>query len=201
MKEMPKEITVKNQQVLDVFQETESMDLIGGQTIRSRGFDPDDHSAAAERACSDQYLWDKLNNADTGFRIEHSSNILIGETAGGKYFLDRMQDILHYDGFYTSGYVPHGFVGWQSDGDIGGWYVMISYSPEQKGFFKYKDESGNIVTLEDHAPWMTRAIELPSDPERVFWHCAATTGDRFTFLLLFKEHENFLSALKILEAK
>ena len=196
---MLKELTVKNQRVLDLFKETESMDLVGGQTIRSRGFDPADHRAAAENACSDQYLIDKLNNKDTGFRIEHSSNILIGETPGGKHFLDSMQEILHHDGFYTSGYIPHGFVGWHSDGDIGGWYVMISYSPEQKGFFKYKDiESGDIITLNDHAPWMTRAVELPSDPDRVFWHCTATTGNRFTFLLLFKEHEKFQRALTIL---
>lgn len=196
------DITVKNQQVFDVFRETEAMDLIGGQTIRSRGFDPVDHQAAAERACSDQYLWDKLNNADTGFRIEHSSNILIGETAGGKHFLDNMQDILHYNGFYTSGYVPRGFVGWHSDGDIAGWYLMITYSPAGNGFFRYRNNiNGEIITLADTAGWMTRAVELPSDQDRLFWHCAAANNDRYTFLLLYKDYNTFMSAIDTLGNK
>ena len=197
---MIKDITVGNQTVLDIYSKTETLDLSGGQSLRSRGFDPEIYDLACQSSTSDWYLENKLDNQDTGFKIEHSSNILIGETAGGQYFLDSLRDLLMFDHYYTSGYVPHGFVGWHSDGDIGGWYLMITYSPKGNGFFKYRDiDSGKIVTLPDSTGWMTRTVELPTDPDRMFWHCAAAPSNRYTFLLLFNDLDKFNRAASIVQ--
>lgn len=190
-------INVKNKQINQIYKETQSMDLDAGQTLRDRGFV--DYDSCVEHACSEEYLANKLHNNDIGFHIEHSSNILIGETPGGEYLLNKFKDILHYDQYYTSGYVPRGFVGWHSDEDISGWYLMITYSPAGAGFFRYRNNiTGKIVTLPDTPGWMTRAVELPSDRDRVFWHCAAADNNRYTFLLLYKNYNAFESAVNML---
>ena len=145
-------------------------------------------------------LRDKLAEKDVGFRIEYSYNAIVGESEGGAYLFNKLKPLTDFDEYYTSGYDPRGFVGWHSDGDIGGWYIMMTYNSQGQGFFRYYDkDTDSVVTMPDTPGWMVRAMELPNDPERVFWHCAAADSPRFTFILLFKDHAKFVAAVKLFE--
>lgn len=194
MKKMLKELTVKNQRVLDLFRETEQYDLGVGQTLRHRNCTEENYLECGERATSEQYLKDMIAAQDPG-HITHGVNFIFGETPGAEHFLKNFKEVVNFDQYYTSGYVPHGFVGWHSDGDTGGWYLMVTYCTGDQGFFRYYDrDNDSIVTLEDQPGWAVRTVELKKDYDNMFWHCALSHQPRYTFLLLFNDYDKFLVA-------
>ena len=194
---MLKEITVKNQRVLDLFQRTEQYDHSQGLSLRYRNCTADNHLECGERATSEQYLQDLIAQRDPG-NIQHSVNFIFGETPAAAEFFKEIREVVNYDQYYTSGYVPHGFVGWHSDGDVEGWYIMITYCTGSQGFFRYKD-GDSIVTLNDQPGWAVRTVELKKDYDNMFWHCALSQVPRYTFLMSFDDYDKFLVATEALE--
>lgn len=184
-------VILKNRDIMGILNTTTTKDLFGNSLSKSRGFADEEYDSISEYAVSPSYLQKRLETKTP--KIELAHNLIIGETEGGKYFLDNLRN-LEFTNFYTSGYSPKGFVGWHSDTDIPGWYIMLSYSTEGKGFFRYLD-NGEIITLADSTGWMIRTFKLGETDEDAVWHCALTTCTRYTFLLHFDSIEGFEQAL------
>jgi hypothetical protein len=187
-------IEIKNPKIQEVLDRGTNMDLLGNSVSRSRGFVESEYELIRDYSVSESYLNVRLK--DTYPKIEYSHNLIIGDTLGGKYILDNLKSILEYDGFYTSGYDTRGFVGWHSDTDIFGWYIMLSYSTTGDGFFRYYEDS-QIKTIPDTKGWMVRIMKLGKTEQDAIWHCAICNCTRYTFLLRFDSFEKYERALNI----
>lgn len=191
---MVETITIKNKNILDVLSIGTTMDLLGNSISRSRGFVETEYDLIRDYSVSSSYLQERLQRDNP--KIEYSHNLIIGDTEGGKYILDNLKNILNYDGYYTSGYHQKGFVGWHSDTDIFGYYIMLSYSTTGDGFFRYYEDS-EVKTIPDTEGWMVRIMKLGKTEQDSIWHCAICNCSRYTFLLRFDSNEKYQQALNI----
>jgi len=195
---MTQSVSIQNSEVLEILDNTSKMDLFSNSVVRNRGFDVTEYDLMSEYAVSKSYLNKRLERDYP--KIEYSHNLVIGDTEGGLYCLKELSRILNYDGFYTSGYNPKGFVGWHSDTDIYGYYVMLSYSTTGDGYFRYY-ENNMIHTVSDKQGWMIKVMTLGSTSQDAVWHCAVTKCARYTFLLRFDSIQKYEQALNILQVK
>lgn len=189
-------IHIKNQQIINLLNEVSSMDLCGNSVSKARGFDIVEYDIVKDYALSKSYLNKRLQN--TMPNIEYAYNLLIGESEGGTILLQKLKTLLDYDGFYTSGYYPKGFVGWHSDTDISGYYIMLTYSTQGDGYYKYL-ENDDIVTVHDNKGWMIRNLYLGENANNAVWHCAYTDCPRYTFLLRYDSKTKFEIALNMMQ--
>lgn len=189
-------IIIKNKKVLDILRETQIRDF--DVHCRPKGFYEKDYTAVSKFAVSDSYLQKRLNSDN--INIEFAYNNIIGDTVAGKYLLENLKPLLNFGRYYTSGYDPIGFVGWHDDKDIFGYYVMLTYAKDTKGFFRYRDtETKEIITLADTNDWQVRIVKIGNQIEDIFWHCAYTESPRYTFLLHYDDQTKFNNAIKLLE--
>jgi len=191
-------LDVQNTEILAILNSAANMNLRDNADTKSRGFEHDEYDIISQYAVSKSYLNERMKNDSS--RIAYATNSIIGETTGGKYLLDSLLPILNYETFYTSGYDPKGFVGWHSDTDIFGYYIMLSYSESGDGLFRYFSGS-DIITLQDNKGWMVRMMTLGSTKDDAVWHCASTNCPRYTFLLHFNDKEKYNKAVKIIQDK
>lgn len=194
-----KVIDVINDLMLFYLFKTEDLNLSGESSCKYKGFEIENYKTALEKAISTDYLNQRLRDIHNP-KIEIAYNKIIGETAGGKFLLDNSKSLLDYDGYYTSGYDPYGFVGWHSDTDIFGNYIFIVYQQDKEGYYRYRDPNTNeIITLEQQVGWNIYSHRLGAKKNDTVWHCAWSETPRFTFLLRFDTDEKLNNAIKILE--
>lgn len=191
-----KKININNKQVKLILEYAQTMDF--GNKCRAKGFQPHEYEFVSKYSVSDTYLEKRV--AVDNINIEFAYNMIIGESEGGKYFLNSLKPILNYGNYYTSGYYPHGFVGWHDDVDIFGYYIMFSYCTSDAGYFKYRDiETKNLVTNFDKKGWIASGVKLGHEKKDALWHCAYTETPRYTFLLHYNDETEFEKAIGILE--
>lgn len=81
-------------------------------------------------------------------------------------------------------YPDDGFIGWHHNGNAPGYNILLTYSKDGDGYFKYYDyKTEDFVVLQDKQGWNVRVGYYPDqykEPDRVFWHCAKTTKQRIT---------------------
>lgn len=191
-------LDVQNEKVAKILHNAAMMDLKGDNKIKSRGLDPNEYDIISQYAVSRSYLNKRLESDFPN--IEYATNLIIGEAPGGKFLLDNLKTLLDYDRYYTSGYDPKGFVGWHSDTDIFGYYIMLTYNESGDGFFRYLSGT-NIITLQDNRGWMVRMMTLGDRKENAVWHCALSNSPRFTFLLHFDDEVKYKKAIKLIQGE
>jgi hypothetical protein len=80
-------------------------------------------------------------------------------------------------GFY---YPPGGFMGWHNNCNSPNLRFYITYaSHENKSFFRYLNEKGEIVNDYDDKGITLRLFDIPKEPPH-FWHCVGSDCDRFS---------------------
>ena len=81
-------------------------------------------------------------------------------------------------------YPDNGYIGWHHNGNASGFNILLTYSIDGDGYFKYYDYSSeNFVVLQDNPGWNVRVGYYPDEnkhPDKVFWHCAETKKKRIT---------------------
>jgi hypothetical protein len=83
-------------------------------------------------------------------------------------------------------YPPGGYMGWHDNHNAPGYNILLSYTKNGKGFFRYKDpQTKETVTLYDEPGWTAKVGYYGygmDDPEGgEYWHCArAFEDERFT---------------------
>lgn len=81
--------------------------------------------------------------------------------------------------FYPSG----GFMGWHNNWNASGYNILLSYSKEGKGFFRYRDPlTKEIITMEDKPGWTCKVgyYGRGREPDKVYYHCAGSYEPRIT---------------------
>lgn len=85
-------------------------------------------------------------------------------------------------------YPPNGFMGWHNNSDCPGDVVLLTWTKNGNGFFRYEDpQTKEIVTLNDTPGWSCKLGHFGSlyEPDKVFWHCCSTEELRITVAWVF----------------
>ena len=87
----------------------------------------------------------------------------------------------HYNAL-TMLYPDGGYIGWHHNGNAPGFNILMTYSQDGNGCFKYYDQkTKQIVVLPDVKGWTVKVGYYPNDrteKERVYWHAAETEKAR-----------------------
>ena len=85
-------------------------------------------------------------------------------------------------------YPQGGFMGWHNNWNAHGYNILLSYTENGDGFFKYRkpntDRSVNeVVHMQDPGGWCCKVgyYGRGREPEKVYYHCAGTYEPRLTF--------------------
>ena len=193
---MLENILITNKKVLDYLEQFLNKDILESTYSIPKGFDGSDYDSILEYATSNNTIVQIAK--DRSKLRKYSYNKIFGETEAGTYIRETIGNLIGYDRYYTSAYVPKGFVGWHADDDIAGWYLMFTYAESDRGYFKYRDpKTESIITFNDTKGWMTR-IGYLGIQENIVWHCAAAFDNRYTILFLYDTKEKFDHAVSIL---
>lgn len=105
-------------------------------------------------------------------------------------FLGAKQSTLH---FY---YPENSFISWHTNENCAGKNIILSYSTDGLGFFKFQDPITNeIITIQDEKGWNAKMGEFGPDMENRVWHCARNYGPRITIAYVI-DNEALWSDLK-----
>ena len=80
-------------------------------------------------------------------------------------------------------YPENGFMGWHNNWNAHGYNILLSYSKEGNGFFRYRDlVTKEIVTMKDKAGWSCKVgyFGRGREPDKVFYHCAGSYEPRIS---------------------
>lgn len=90
-------------------------------------------------------------------------------------------------------YPDEGYIGWHHNGNAPGYNILLTYSKDGDGYFKYYDyETEDFVILQDNPGWNVRVGYYPDQrkqPDKIFWHCAKTVKQRITMAWVI-DHKN-----------
>lgn len=143
-------------------------------------------------ATSDEYLDEIVakDGAHEGYpEISYSYDLQAGEHP--KHFQDKYQklsiDLLNFLGARNEAvhvfYPPSGFMSWHNNWNAHGYNILLSYSVNGGGWFKYRDtKSHNIIQMLDPGGWSCKVgyYGRGREPDKVYYHCAGTDEPRLT---------------------
>ena len=90
-------------------------------------------------------------------------------------------------------YPDQGYIGWHHNGNAPGYNILITYSQDGQGRFKYYNkETQKIVVHEDPKGWSVKVGYYPDqrrEKDRVYWHCAETTKARMSLAWVINHKE------------
>ncbi|NBS71779.1 hypothetical protein EBT31_23120 [bacterium] len=146
----------------------------------------------ADYACSDEYLNIMQNKPVDGFPERTRGVDLMKFNPPYQSLRDalRMLDdnLLAWTGSRNNAvkmlYPKTGFMGWHHNANAPGYNILLSWSKEGKGYFRYQDPiTKEIVTMHDTPGWTCKAGYYGSfkEPDKIYWHCAnAEEEERLT---------------------
>ena len=80
-------------------------------------------------------------------------------------------------------YPAEGFMSWHNNWNASGYNILLSYSKEGNGFFRYRDPiTKEIVTMQDKPGWTCKVGYFcrGREPDKVFYHCAGSHEQRIS---------------------
>jgi hypothetical protein len=80
-------------------------------------------------------------------------------------------------------YPPGGFMGWHNNWNASGYNILLSYSKEGNGFFRYRDPiTKEVVNMKDSPGWTCKVgyFGKGREPDKVVYHCAGSHEARLT---------------------
>lgn len=80
-------------------------------------------------------------------------------------------------------YPENGFMGWHHNANAPGYNILLSYSEDGDGYFRYRDPiTHEIVTMQDSKGWTIKVGYYGSfnETDKIYWHCARTRKPRLT---------------------
>lgn len=96
-------------------------------------------------------------------------------------------------------YPKDGFIGWHHNGNAPGHNILFSYSTNGNGHFKYYDyDKSEIVYMYDKPGWNVKCGYYPDElkePDRVYWHAAATEEPRISVAFIVPHREMWISMI------
>lgn len=156
------------------------------------GKKPDNIAIDPEGACGDEYLQFMQNKKVDGFpEVTHGCDLgqwkpPQPELRDALKKLDN--DLLAWSGSRNNAvkmlYPKGGYMGWHHNANASGYNILLSWSKEGTGYFRYQDPiTKEIITMHDTPGWTCKVgyYGKITEPERIYWHCAnAAQEERFT---------------------
>ena len=176
------------QSITDVLYTEKYINLIGKTRTR------DDQLVPGVYPCSDAYLEkaqsQKISDfgfprACLGLGMKEFEPALIQVTEPIRNIVDKIGLYLGTPtNALTMAYPDKGFIGWHHNGNAPGFNILMTYSQDGDGCFKYYDcFEKKIVTMPDVVGWSVKVGYYPDErkeTERVYWHCAETKKQRIS---------------------
>ena len=166
-------------------------------TMNYRDVDPDQDwlAQATDKVSKEAYLKAQSNPLTKPPRI---SNIF-GETQQGIYFKDTLGSLLEYQRIYTNAYTPYGFMGWHTDCDVAGWYIMFSLN-QGPGTEFYWIEDEQVQVLEEPRGWTIKAGEIPKQAPYL-WHATLARQPKWTAIMFWDDQQAWQRACDLVTTK
>ena len=89
-------------------------------------------------------------------------------------------------------YPKNGFMHWHNNHNAPGYNILLTYTKEGKGFFRYRDpQTKTTVTMHDSPGWTAKVGYYGSneEPDKVYWHCARAYEPRLTLGYIIPHEE------------
>ena len=91
-------------------------------------------------------------------------------------------------------YPKGGYMGWHNNHNAAGYNILLSYTRNGNGFFRYKTDK--TYTMNDKPGWTAKVgyYGNNNEPDKLFWHCARSYEDRLTlgFVIPNKDFWNMM---------
>lgn len=156
------------------------------------GKKPDGITIDPESACGEEYLHFMQNKKVDGFP-EITYGCDLGQWKPPQPELREAlkkldTDLLAWSGSRNNAvkmlYPKGGYMGWHHNANAAGYNILLSWSKEGTGYFRYQDPiTKEIVTMPDTPGWTCKVGYYGkfTEPDRIYWHCAnAAQEERFT---------------------
>jgi hypothetical protein len=146
----------------------------------------------SEYACGEEYLLLQQGKKVDGFPEKTYGVDLMRfnppQTSLREALLTLDQRLLTWSGSRNNAvkmlYPKGGYMGWHHNANASGYNILLSWSQEGKGFFRYQDPiTKEIVTMHDSPGWTCKVGYYGAwhEPSKIYWHCAsAEHEERFT---------------------
>ena len=153
---------------------------------------PRDPLYTPEYACGPEYLAHMQGKKVDGFPEKtHGVDLMRWETpfeSVQKSLKKLDAELLAWSGSRNNAvkmlYPKGGFMGWHHNANAPGYNILLSWSKDGLGFFRYQDPiTKEIVTMQDTPGWTAKVGYYGPwhEPDRIYWHCAsAEHEERFT---------------------
>jgi len=89
-------------------------------------------------------------------------------------------------------YPKGGFMGWHHNANCPGYNVLLSWSKDGLGFFRYQDPiTKEVVTMQDTPGWTCKVGYYGSweEKDKIYWHCASAEHEERLTLGYVIPHE------------
>lgn len=153
---------------------------------------PEGGQVSPEYLCGEEYLKFMQNKKVDGFP-EITNGVDLNQWVPPQQELRSAlkkldEDLLTWSGCRNNAvkmlYPKGGFMGWHHNANAAGQNLLLSWSKEGKGYFRYQNPvTKEIVTMKDEPGWTCKAGYYGrwNEPDKIYWHCAsAEPEERFT---------------------
>lgn len=144
----------------------------------------------ADYVCGEEYLAHMQGKKVDGFPEKTNGIDLNRWTPPGlKDALHKLDtDLMNWSGSRNCAvkmlYPKGGYMGWHHNANAPGYNILLSWSKDGLGYFRYQDpKTKEIVTMNDTPGWTCKVGYYGPwhEPDRIYWHCAnAKHEERFT---------------------
>ena len=89
-------------------------------------------------------------------------------------------------------YPKDGFMSWHNNHNVPGYNILMSYTKNGDGWFRYKDPiTEEIITLYDKPGWTAKVgyYGHNEEPDKLYWHCARAYEPRLTLGFVIPNEE------------
>lgn len=136
-----------------------------------------------EYACGEEYLSFMQNKKVDGYP-EVTRGVDLAKFKSPYESLQKGLQILDTDLLAWSGsrnnavkmlYPKGGYMGWHHNANAPGYNILLSWSKDGTGYFRYQDpETKQIVTMPDSPGWTCKVGYYGPwhEPDKIYWHCA-----------------------------
>lgn len=145
-----------------------------------------------EYACSVDYLNQMQSKKVDGYPEETYGIDLMKHTTAIPEFKQALQkldkDLLAWSGSRNNAvkmvYPKGGYMGWHHNANAPGYNILLSWSKDGLGYFRYQDPiTKEIITINDSPGWTCKVGYYGAfkEPDKIYWHCAnAEQEERLT---------------------